>query len=116
MEGSDAVAVACDVTDAEQVGSVFARVQRDFGRLDLLFNNAGIAAKGAMVDEIPVEVWQQVVNVNLTGSFLCARAAFGLMRRQNPRGGVSSTTAPFRRKCRVPVLPPTLLPSTLSRD
>jgi NAD(P)-dependent dehydrogenase (short-subunit alcohol dehydrogenase family) len=87
--GSDGnvVAMPCDVSDAEQVQSLFSRVQRDFGRLDLLFNNAGTAAKGAPIDEVPVEVWLQVVNVNLTGSFLCARSAFALMRRQNPRGG-----------------------------
>lgn len=82
-----AVPIACDVSNPEQVEVVFARVEREFGRLDLLFNNAGMGAKGAPIDEIPVEVWRQVVDINLTGSFLCARAAFGLMRRQKPMGG-----------------------------
>ena len=82
-----AMAIACDVSNPEQVDVVFARVEREFGRLDLLFNNAGMGAKGAPIDEIPVEVWRQVLDVNLTGSFLCARAAFGLMRRQKPMGG-----------------------------
>lgn len=82
-----AVAIACDVTNAEQVEVVFTRVEREFGRLDLLFNNAGMSAPAAPIDEIPVEIWQEVVDVNVTGSFLCARAAFGLMRRQQPMGG-----------------------------
>ena len=82
-----AVAIACDVTNSEQVEVLFQRVEREYGRLDLLFNNAGMGAKGATIDEIPVEVWKQVVDVNVTGSFLCARAAFGLMRRQKPMGG-----------------------------
>jgi NAD(P)-dependent dehydrogenase (short-subunit alcohol dehydrogenase family) len=82
-----AIPIACDVTNSEQVEVVFARVEREFGRLDLLFNNAGMGARGAPIDEVPVEVWRQVVDVNLTGAFLCARAAFGLMRRQKPMGG-----------------------------
>jgi NAD(P)-dependent dehydrogenase (short-subunit alcohol dehydrogenase family) len=82
-----AIPIACDVTNPEQVEVVFARVEREFGRLDLLFNNAGMGARGAPIDEIPVEVWRQIVDINLTGSFLCARAAFGLMRRQKPMGG-----------------------------
>ena len=82
-----AIPIACDVTNPEQVEVVFARVEREFGRLDLLFNNAGMGARGMPIDELPVEVWRQVVDVNLTGSFLCARAAFGLMRRQKPMGG-----------------------------
>lgn len=82
-----ALAVACDVTRADEVDSLFARIHAEFGRLDLLFNNAGMGSKGMPIDEIPVEMWQDVVNVNLTGSFLCARAAFGMMRRQKPMGG-----------------------------
>lgn len=82
-----AVPVACDVTDEEQVDALFQQVERDYGRIDLLFNNAGIAASTLTIDETPVELWRQIVDVNLTGSFLCARAAFGLMRRQSPQGG-----------------------------
>jgi NAD(P)-dependent dehydrogenase (short-subunit alcohol dehydrogenase family) len=82
-----AVPIACDVTDEAQVDALFARVEKDFGRVDLLFNNAGMGAKGTTIDEMPVELWRKVVDVNLTGSFLCARAAFALMRRQQPQGG-----------------------------
>jgi NAD(P)-dependent dehydrogenase (short-subunit alcohol dehydrogenase family) len=82
-----AMPIACDVTNAEQVEVVFTRIERELGRLDLLFNNAGVSAKAAPIDEIPVETWREVVDVNVTGSFLCARAAFGLMRRQRPMGG-----------------------------
>ncbi|GAB5505455.1 MAG: SDR family oxidoreductase [Rhizobiaceae bacterium] len=83
----EAVPIACDVTDEEQVDALFQQVERDYGRIDLLFNNAGIAANTLTIDETPVELWRQIVDVNLTGSFLCARAAFGLMRRQSPQGG-----------------------------
>jgi NAD(P)-dependent dehydrogenase (short-subunit alcohol dehydrogenase family) len=82
-----AVPIACDVSRPEQVEKLFERVEGEFGRLDLLFNNAGMGYKSTLIDEIPVDVWHAVVDVNLTGSFLCARAAFGLMRRQKPMGG-----------------------------
>lgn len=85
--GAKALAVACDISQPDQVDALFAEVARLFGRVDLLFNNAGVAYKSATIDEIPVEAWKDVVDVNLTGSFLCARAAFGAMRRQNPQGG-----------------------------
>ncbi|MGN6765265.1 MAG: SDR family oxidoreductase [Rhizobiaceae bacterium] len=82
-----AIAIPCDISDASQVDELFAEVKERFGRLDLLFNNAGMSYKSTMIDEIPVEVWNDVVGVNLTGSFLCARGAFGLMRNQSPQGG-----------------------------
>jgi NAD(P)-dependent dehydrogenase (short-subunit alcohol dehydrogenase family) len=66
---------------------MFETVLEAFGRVDLLFNNAGMGYKSTLIDEIPVEVWNDLVGVNLTGSFLCARAAFGAMRRQKPMGG-----------------------------
>ncbi len=84
---SRALAVGCDITRPEQVEALFAMATETFGRLDLLFNNAGTAYKSTPIDEIPVEVWNDVVAVNLTGSFLCARAAFAVMRRQQPMGG-----------------------------
>ncbi len=76
-----------DVTDDGQVRDLFDRVNRDHGRLDLLFNNAGMGAPAVEMDELPVETWRQVVDVILTGSFLCTREAFRLMRTQTPRGG-----------------------------
>jgi len=82
-----ALGVACDITRPEEVEALFETATQAFGRIDLLFNNAGIAYKSVPIDEIPVEVWNDVVSVNLTGSFLCARAAFGAMRRQQPMGG-----------------------------
>jgi NAD(P)-dependent dehydrogenase (short-subunit alcohol dehydrogenase family) len=82
-----AVGLSCDITVPAEVDRLFADVETRFGRLDLLFNNAGMGSKGMPIDEIPVETWMDVLAVNVTGSFLCARAAFGLMRRQRPMGG-----------------------------
>jgi NAD(P)-dependent dehydrogenase (short-subunit alcohol dehydrogenase family) len=76
-----------DVTDDESVAKLFAAVGQEFGRLDVLFNNAGINVPGATIDELTVEQWRSVVDVNLTGAFLCAREAFRLMKAQTPRGG-----------------------------
>ena len=76
-----------DVSQPGEVDAVFAQAEARFGRLDLLFNNAGRGTPAVMPDELEVELWMQVVAVNLTGSFLCARAAFRLMRRQAPQGG-----------------------------
>ena len=82
-----ALPVACDISQPNQVDDMFETVAEAFGRVDLLFNNAGAGYKSTLIDEIPVDIWNQIVGVNLTGSFLCARAAFGAMRRQNPQGG-----------------------------
>jgi NAD(P)-dependent dehydrogenase (short-subunit alcohol dehydrogenase family) len=82
-----ALAIACDITKPKEVEALFAATVEAFGRVDLLFNNAGMGYKSTPIDEIPVEVWNDVLAVNLTGSFLCARAAFGQMRRQTPQGG-----------------------------
>lgn len=81
------IAVATDVTDADAVDRLFYRAVSVFDRVDILFNNAGISAPAVPVDELSVEQWRAVVDVNLTGAFLCARAAFGLMRQQSPMGG-----------------------------
>ncbi|MCC5969434.1 MAG: SDR family oxidoreductase [Pararhodobacter sp.] len=83
----EALALPCDVTDEAQVAAAFAATVARFGRIDALFNNAGLMPKGALIDEITVEDWRHAVDVNLTGMFLCARAAFGQMRRQSPQGG-----------------------------
>ena len=77
----------CDVADPAQVDAAFARLAADWGRLDVLFNNAGLSLPGAPIDEIAVEDWLRLSSVNITGMFLCARAAFGMMRRQAPQGG-----------------------------
>lgn len=83
----DALVLPADVADEVQVDAAFAALKQQFGRLDLLFNNAGISAIGVPIDELPVAQWRAVVDTNLTGSFLCARAAFRLMKEQQPRGG-----------------------------
>ncbi|RLK39551.1 SDR family oxidoreductase [Cupriavidus plantarum] len=85
--GRDALAVQCDVADEASVDRLFQRIRDTYGRLDLLFNNAGINAPGVPIDELSVAQWKAVVDINLTGSFLCARAAFALMKSQDPRGG-----------------------------
>ena len=97
--GSDSVAVPADVTDRASVDALFARIAKDFGRLDLLFNNAGISAPPAPLEDVTLEQWQSVIDTNLTGAFLCTQAAFRLMKTQRPRGGriinngsVSATT------------------------
>jgi len=79
--------VPSDVRDPASVEALFATVKKSFGRVDLLFNNAGIFPPGLEIDELPVEQWKAVVDVNLTGAFLCAREAFRMMKRQDPRGG-----------------------------
>lgn len=79
--------VAADVTDPTAVDALFARTGSAFGRLDLLFNNAGIGGRGVPFDELTFEDWKRVVDVNLTGMFLCAQAAFRMMKAQRPRGG-----------------------------
>ncbi|WP_411078766.1 SDR family oxidoreductase [Streptomyces sp. cmx-18-6] len=84
----DALCVTTDVTDAEEVDALFAAVRERFGRLDLLFNNAGtFGPAGVPVEDLAVEDWRAVVDVNLTGAFLCARAAYRLMKEQDPQGG-----------------------------
>jgi len=85
--GRNALVVPTDVGKPEQVKTLFARIQQEFGRLDALFNNAGGNAPGVAFEDLPFEKWQSVVDVNLTGMFLCAQAAFRMMKDQNPRGG-----------------------------
>jgi NAD(P)-dependent dehydrogenase (short-subunit alcohol dehydrogenase family) len=79
--------IPTDVSNPESVARLFAAVREEFGRLDVLFNNAGINVPGATIDQLTVEQWRSVVDVNLTGAFLCAREAFALMKTQSPRGG-----------------------------
>lgn len=81
------LAIAGDVTQADQVEAVFAEAVATFGRLDALFNNAGRGSRPKTIDEMALEDWQGVLDVNLTGVVLCSRAAFAQMRKQSPQGG-----------------------------
>ena len=85
--GNGAVAITCDVRDPESVRALFVEVEERLGRLDLLFNNAGTGAPAVPLEDLSFEQWTAVVDTNLTGTFLCTQAAFGLMKRQSPRGG-----------------------------
>jgi NAD(P)-dependent dehydrogenase (short-subunit alcohol dehydrogenase family) len=82
-----ALVVPTDVTKTRSVRALFDETRRVFGRLDVLFNNAGVSAPGALLEDVTPERWQAVVDVNLTGAFLCTQQAFRLMKDQEPRGG-----------------------------
>jgi NAD(P)-dependent dehydrogenase (short-subunit alcohol dehydrogenase family) len=84
---SNVLVVPTDVTAAGDVEALFTRTAAEFGRLDLLFNNAGISAPGVLLEDITVDQWNAVVATNLTGVFLCTRQAFAIMKRQQPMGG-----------------------------
>lgn len=81
------IAIAADVTDPESVKSLFREVAGKFGRLDLLFNNAGASSPPLLLEDLSFEQWKAVVDVNLTGVFLCTQEAFKIMKAQTPRGG-----------------------------
>jgi NAD(P)-dependent dehydrogenase (short-subunit alcohol dehydrogenase family) len=86
-DGIRALAVPADVSDPQSVRALFDKTREVFGRLDLLFNNAGVSAPAIPLEEVSVEQWRRVIDVNLTGAFLCTQAAFRLMKGQTPRGG-----------------------------
>jgi NAD(P)-dependent dehydrogenase (short-subunit alcohol dehydrogenase family) len=79
--------VSADVGNPTSVRELFAKVEDTFGRLDVLFNNAGVSAPSVLIEDLTFDQWTSVVNVNLTGAFLCAQAAFRLMKAQSPQGG-----------------------------
>jgi len=85
--GAGGLVVPTDVTDPAQVAALFAATRQAFGRLDVLFNNAGISAPPVLLEDLTFEQWKAVVDVNLTGMFLCTQAAFRLMKDQTPQGG-----------------------------
>jgi len=79
--------VPTDVSDPQSVKALFAKTKQAFGRLDLLFNNAGVSAPGVPLEDLTVEQWRNVVDINLSGMFFCMQEAFRMMKDQNPRGG-----------------------------
>jgi NAD(P)-dependent dehydrogenase (short-subunit alcohol dehydrogenase family) len=81
------ISVPTDVSDPESIKALFARVKKEFGRLDLLFNNAGVNAPAVSLEELDLDAWRAVLDTNLTGAFLCTQHAFRLMKSQEPRGG-----------------------------
>ena len=85
--GRKTLAVTTDVSDPEQIKALFAKVKETFGRLDLLFNNAGIGAPAVPLEDLPYDKWMACVATNLTGPFLCTQEAMKIMKSQNPRGG-----------------------------
>ena len=85
--GPPMLPIAADVSLPVSVNALFSRIRLEFGRLDVLFNNAGLNAPGIPIEDLPFETWKSIVDVNLTGAFLCAQAAFRLMKEQTPRGG-----------------------------
>jgi len=85
--GDRALVIPTDVADPDSVDALFAGVRKELGRLDVLFNNAGTGTRAVPLDEVTLDEWRKVVNVNLTGTFLCTRAAFRMMKAQDPRGG-----------------------------
>ena len=110
------LAVPTDVTNPVSVRELFERTKETFGRLDLLFNNAGVSAPGVPLDELTFDQWRRVVDTNLTGAFLCTQQAFAIMKAQTPRGGriinngSISASVPRPRSARTP------RPSTRSPD
>jgi NAD(P)-dependent dehydrogenase (short-subunit alcohol dehydrogenase family) len=85
--GAKALAVPTDVSDPAGVKALFAKIKGTFGRLDVLFNNAGIGAPAVPIEDLPFETWKKVVDINLTGMFLCTQEAIKIMKEQDPRGG-----------------------------
>jgi len=83
----NALALPCDVTNEDDVKQAFARAANTWGRVDTLFNNAGVSLFSTTIDEIDVAKWRDLIDINVTGSFICAKIAFGIMRHQTPQGG-----------------------------
>src|SRR6266540_742101 len=85
--GAKSLVVPTDVSDPDSIRALFAKAKTAFGRLDVLFNNAGIGAPAVPLEDLPLETWRKVVDTNLTGMFLCTQEAIKIMKAQDPRGG-----------------------------
>ena len=110
--GNEAKALTVDVCESASVSALFAQVEETFGRLDLLFNNAGVSVRPVPFEDIQLADWRAAIDTNLTGAFLCTQQAFRLMRRQTPRGGRIINNGSISASARDPFPPPTQLPST----
>ena len=86
-DGGRMLPVSTDVSRPDSIDALFARIKQEFGRLDVVFNNAGINAPGIPIEDLPYEKWKEIVEINLTGAFLCAQAAYRMMKEQKPQGG-----------------------------
>jgi NAD(P)-dependent dehydrogenase (short-subunit alcohol dehydrogenase family) len=86
-KGGKSLSVSADIADPASIRGLFAKVKETFGRLDLLFNNAGVGAPGVPLEDLPYDKWKAAVDTNVTGTFLCTQEAFRIMKNQTPRGG-----------------------------
>ena len=86
-DGPPMLPVTCDLAEPDRIRALFAQIEEAFGRLDLLFNNAGVSPRGVPFEDLPLGDWQRAVDVNLTAAFLCAQEAFRMMKGQTPKGG-----------------------------
>ena len=84
---SNALSIVTDISNSDSILNLFSEVKSQFGRLDLLFNNAGIGAGNSLLEELSIDQWKQVVDINLTGTFICTQEAFKIMKNQDPIGG-----------------------------
>ena len=111
-----ALVLPADITKAENVHGVFAKVKDHWGRLDVLFNNAGMGAPAVPMEELPVETWKAVVDINLNAMFYCTQEAIRIMKAQDPKGGRIINNGSISAHAPRPGRSPTRPPSTRSRD
>jgi NAD(P)-dependent dehydrogenase (short-subunit alcohol dehydrogenase family) len=112
--GSRTLVVPTDVSEPSSVNALFDQTREEFGRLDVLFNNAGINVPAIPMEDLSIEQWKSVVDINLTGVFLCAQQAIKLMKKQKPKGGRIINNGSISATCHGPIPPPTHRPSTPS--
>ena len=85
--GNSSIGIVCDVSDSDSVKKLFSLIREKFGRIDLLFNNAGVVAPGVPIEDLSVDDWRRVIDTNIGGTFFCTQQAFALMKSQLPQGG-----------------------------